>query len=217
MTVPHNLLPCVEGAPKRPVEGLPVELWGEGVNSMVEEWATNVGGTRRLRTGLVGSLEGIIGLAALVWLAFMENRISASPATRWQRPCIGVVVYLFIDQGKLLKEYKGVEAVGRKGRGSNDEPNGAQLPKNKVLVRKEMDSEECHSTIEADLPIARKGHRCKVTDSRAMGSTALWYRRGGTFIESLIPCSHGGRALVMKGAKEVENAEANSKYQEKIK
>ncbi|RRT84161.1 hypothetical protein B296_00013619 [Ensete ventricosum] len=40
-------------------------------------------------------------------------------------------------------------------------------------------------------------------------------RRGRAFVESLIPCSNGGRALVMKGAEEVENAEANSKYQEK--
>ncbi|RRT53626.1 hypothetical protein B296_00048445, partial [Ensete ventricosum] len=33
-----------------------------------------------------------------------------------------------------------------------------------------------------------------------------------TSMESSIPCSHGGRALVVKGAEEVENAEANSKY-----
>ncbi|RWW06754.1 hypothetical protein BHE74_00034407 [Ensete ventricosum] len=33
--------------------------------------------------------------------------------------------------------------------------------------------------------------------------------------ESSIPYSYGGGALVMKGAEEVENAEANSKYQDK--
>ncbi|RWV94919.1 hypothetical protein GW17_00042503, partial [Ensete ventricosum] len=54
---------------------------------------------------------------------------------------------------------------------------------------------------------------CKSTDSRAMGLAAPWYRRGGTSVESSIPCSHGGRALVVKGAEEVENAKANSKYQ----
>ncbi|RRT47482.1 hypothetical protein B296_00053720 [Ensete ventricosum] len=42
-----------------------------------------------------------------------------------------------------------------------------------------------------------------------------WYCRGGTSVESSIPCSHGGRALVVKGAKEVKNAETNSKYQDK--
>ncbi|RWW83738.1 hypothetical protein BHE74_00007743 [Ensete ventricosum] len=31
----------------------------------------------------------------------------------------------------------------------------------------------------------------------------------------LIPCSRGGRALVVKGAKEMDNTEANSKYQDK--
>ncbi|RWW68323.1 hypothetical protein BHE74_00024159 [Ensete ventricosum] len=52
----------------------------------------------------------------------------------------------------------------------------------------------------------------KATDSRAMGLAAPWYRRDGTSVESSIPCSHGGRALVVKGAKEVENAMTNSKY-----
>ncbi|RRT58226.1 hypothetical protein B296_00042598, partial [Ensete ventricosum] len=48
-----------------------------------------------------------------------------------------------------------------------------------------------------------------------MGLAAPWYHRGETSVESLISCSHGGRALVVKGAEEVENAEANSKYQDK--
>ncbi|RRT31538.1 hypothetical protein B296_00057097 [Ensete ventricosum] len=56
---------------------------------------------------------------------------------------------------------------------------------------------------------------CKAMDSRAMGLAAPWYRRGGTSVESSIPCSHGGRALVVKGAKEVENAKANSKYHDR--
>ncbi|RZS26345.1 hypothetical protein BHM03_00059671 [Ensete ventricosum] len=50
-----------------------------------------------------------------------ENRIGASPVTRWRRPCMRVVVCLSIDQG----EHRGVEAVGRKGRGSDDESRGA--------------------------------------------------------------------------------------------
>ncbi|RZS04314.1 hypothetical protein BHM03_00034636 [Ensete ventricosum] len=56
---------------------------------------------------------------------------------------------------------------------------------------------------------------CKATDSRAMGLAAPWYRRGRTSVESSIPCSHGGRALVVKGVEEVENAKANSKYQDR--
>ncbi|RRT34616.1 hypothetical protein B296_00044711 [Ensete ventricosum] len=58
---------------------------------------------------------------------------------------------------------------------------------------------------------------CKAIDSRAMGLTAPWYRRGGTSVESSIPCTHGGRALIVKGAKEVENAMTNSKYQDRMK
>ncbi|RWW90309.1 hypothetical protein BHE74_00000545 [Ensete ventricosum] len=61
----------------------------------------------------------------------------------------------------------------------------------------------------------RKGRKYKATDSRAMCLVTPWYRRGGISVESSIPCSHGGRALVVKGAEEVENAEANSKYQDK--
>ncbi|RZS07321.1 hypothetical protein BHM03_00038142 [Ensete ventricosum] len=38
---------------------------------------------------------------------------------------------------------------------------------------------------------------------------------GRTSVESSIPCSHGGRALVVKGIEEVENIEANSKYQDR--
>ncbi|RZS26181.1 hypothetical protein BHM03_00059489 [Ensete ventricosum] len=48
-----------------------------------------------------------------------------------------------------------------------------------------------------------------------MGLVAPWYRRGGTSVESSIPCSHGGTTLVVKGVEEVENAKANSKYQDK--
>ncbi|RRT85855.1 hypothetical protein B296_00007579 [Ensete ventricosum] len=61
----------------------------------------------------------------------------------------------------------------------------------------------------------RKGRRCEATYSSAMGLAAPWYRRGETFMESSISCSHGGRALVVKGAGEVENEEANSNYQDK--
>ncbi|RZR97861.1 hypothetical protein BHM03_00027105 [Ensete ventricosum] len=60
--------------------------------------------------------------------------------------------------GELLGEHIGVETCGRKGRGSNDESRGAQLPKSKASVRKEVDLKECHSVAEADLPIGKKGN-----------------------------------------------------------
>ncbi|RWW52428.1 hypothetical protein BHE74_00041147 [Ensete ventricosum] len=58
---------------------------------------------------------------------------------------------------------------------------------------------------------------CKTMDSRAMGLATPWYRRDETSVESSIPCSYRGRALVVKGAEEAGNAKANSKYQDKTK
>ncbi|RRT35956.1 hypothetical protein B296_00047752, partial [Ensete ventricosum] len=51
---------------------------------------------------------------------------------------------------------------GRKGRGSDNESSGAQLPKSKASVRKEVDSKERHSAVEADLPIAKEGMQMQV-------------------------------------------------------
>ncbi|RRT33350.1 hypothetical protein B296_00057658 [Ensete ventricosum] len=58
---------------------------------------------------------------------------------------------------KLLGGHNSVEASGRKGRGSDDESSGAQLPRSKVSVRKEVDSEEHHSVAKVDLLIAKEG------------------------------------------------------------
>ncbi|RWW90075.1 hypothetical protein BHE74_00000781 [Ensete ventricosum] len=41
--------------------------------------------------------------------------------------------------------------------------------------------------------------------------------RGRTFVELSIPCSHGGRVLVVKGVEEVENVEAKSKSKTRLK
>ncbi|RRT44334.1 hypothetical protein B296_00018709 [Ensete ventricosum] len=89
------------------------------------------------------------------------------------------VVYLSIDQEELLGEHKGVEAVGRKGRGSDDESRGAQLPKSKVLIRKEVDSEECHSAAEVDLSIAKKGMEMQSNGElgHGLGSAIVLQRR----------------------------------------
>ncbi|RRT34957.1 hypothetical protein B296_00053873 [Ensete ventricosum] len=119
-----------------------------------------------------------------------DNKIGTSPATRRQRPYMRVTVCLSIDQGGLLGGHSGVEVGGRKGRGSDDESNEAQLPKNKVSVRKEVESEEHHSAAEGIYRSRRKGCRCKATDSRAMGLVALWY------VEAGLPWSHRSLALM---------------------
>ncbi|RWW39339.1 hypothetical protein BHE74_00055344 [Ensete ventricosum] len=101
-----------------------------------------------------------------------------------------VAVCLSIDQGRLLGGHNSVEAGGRKGRGSDNESNEAQLPKNKVSVRKEVESEEHHSAAEGIYRSRRKECRCKATDSRAMGLVALWY------VEARLPWSHRSLALM---------------------
>ncbi|RZR87533.1 hypothetical protein BHM03_00014956 [Ensete ventricosum] len=58
---------------------------------------------------------------------------------------------------ELLGGHSGVEVGGRKGRGRDDKSSGAQLPKSKALVRKEVDSKEHHSVVEVNLPIAKEG------------------------------------------------------------
>ncbi|RRT81912.1 hypothetical protein B296_00011870 [Ensete ventricosum] len=89
-----------------------------------------------------------------------ENIINTSPATGWRRPYMKVTICPSIDQGELLREYRGVEVDTRKGRESDDKSKRAQPPKSKTLVKKEVDSEECHNVVEANLPIMKKGTRC---------------------------------------------------------
>ncbi|RRT45070.1 hypothetical protein B296_00027609 [Ensete ventricosum] len=86
-----------------------------------------------------------------------ENRIGASPAIRWRRPCMRVAVCLSIDQGELVGGHNSVEVDDPKGQGSDDESSGAQLPKSKASARKEVNSEKHDNATEAVLPIANEG------------------------------------------------------------
>ncbi|RWW60175.1 hypothetical protein BHE74_00032845 [Ensete ventricosum] len=130
---------------------------------------------------------------------------------------MGVAICLSIDQGKLLGEHRVVEASDRKGRGSDDESRGAQLPKSLTSIRMEWTRRSATMSHRRIYRLRRKGCRCEATDSSAMSLATSWYRRGGTSMESSIPCSRGERALVVKGVKEMENAKAYFKYQDKAK
>ncbi|RRT61396.1 hypothetical protein B296_00044209 [Ensete ventricosum] len=58
-----------------------------------------------------------------------------------------------------LKGSQQVREQGRvvqRGEDVTTSPEGLSYPKSKASVRKEVDSEECHSAAEADLPIAKK-------------------------------------------------------------
>ncbi|RWW35486.1 hypothetical protein BHE74_00059580 [Ensete ventricosum] len=84
-----------------------------------------------------------------------------------------------------------------------------------VRLTRELDCFSAHIRLR-ELSKLEDKVECKIIDSRAMGLATPWYRRGRTSMESSIPCSNGRRVLVVKGAEEVEIAEANSKYQGKI-
>ncbi|RWW68992.1 hypothetical protein BHE74_00023439 [Ensete ventricosum] len=114
---------------------------------------------------------------------------------------------------KGAQQVKGQGRVVERGEKVTTSPEGLSYPRAKHRL-------ERWTRRSATVPqrriyrLRRKGRRCKATDNRAIGSTSPWYSRGGTSMESSIPSSHGGRALVVKGAEEVENTEANSKYQD---
>ncbi|RWV79661.1 hypothetical protein GW17_00059174, partial [Ensete ventricosum] len=140
----------------------------------------------------------------------------------------------WVDEGELLREQIKIQRwrrpydvlaeathgevvvrVVERGKEATTSPVGLSYPKAKHRLERRWTR---RSTIVPQRRIyqsRRKGCRCKTTDSRAMGLAAPWYPIDGTFMESSIPCSHGGRTLVIKGAKEVENTKANSKYQDR--
>ncbi|RRT33201.1 hypothetical protein B296_00046405 [Ensete ventricosum] len=84
-----------------------------------------------------------------------------------------------------------------------------------VRLTRELDCFSAHIRLK-ELGKSEDKVECKTTNSRAMGLATLWYCKGMTSVESSIPCSNGRRVLVVKGAEEVEIAEANSKYQGRI-
>ncbi|RWW13113.1 hypothetical protein GW17_00023191 [Ensete ventricosum] len=88
---------------------------------------------------------------------------------------------------------------------SEDKTEGAQLPKSKASVKKEV--EECHRGGSTN-----REERNVDARQRILGP---WAWQHHATVEVGLPCSYGGRALIVKGIEEVENAEANSKYQDK--
>ncbi|RRT49405.1 hypothetical protein B296_00023344 [Ensete ventricosum] len=60
-----------------------------------------------------------------------ENRIDVGPVIGWRRPCIRVAICLSIDQEKLFREHKGVEARVDRGEEATTSPKGLSYPKAK--------------------------------------------------------------------------------------
>ncbi|RZR77658.1 hypothetical protein BHM03_00002763 [Ensete ventricosum] len=76
----------------------------------------------------------------------------------------------------------------------------------------ERGEEATKSLEELSYPKAKRRLEKRWTRRSAIVPQRQIYQLGGTSVDSSIPCSHGGRALVIKGAKEVEKTDANSKY-----
>ncbi|RWV81561.1 hypothetical protein GW17_00057001 [Ensete ventricosum] len=116
-----------------------------------------------------------------------------------------------------LENIEVLKQVVERGEEATTNPEGLSYSKAECQLKRRWTRKSVTVLQRWTYRLRRKGCRCKATDSRAMGSTAPWYRKGRTSVESSIPCSHGGRALVVKGVEKVENTEANSKYQDKTK
>ncbi|RWV83925.1 hypothetical protein GW17_00054403 [Ensete ventricosum] len=102
-------------------------------------------------------------------------------------------------KGSCLENIEVLKQVVEKGEEATTSPEGLSYPKAKRQLERKWTRRSGTVPHRRIYRSRRKGHICKATDSRAMGSAAPWYRRGGTSVESLIPCSHGGRALVIRG------------------
>ncbi|RRT38059.1 hypothetical protein B296_00042984 [Ensete ventricosum] len=109
-----------------------------------------------------------------------------------------------------------LKQVVERGEEATTSPVGLSYPKAKRRLERRWTRRSAIVPYRRIYRSRTKRCKCKTTDSRAMGLATPWYRRGGTSVESSIPCSYGGRALVVKGAEEVENTKANSRYQDKV-
>ncbi|RWV89880.1 hypothetical protein GW17_00047954 [Ensete ventricosum] len=68
---------------------------------------------------------------------------------------------------KGARQVRGQGQVVERGEEAMMSPVGLNYPKSKVLVRKEVDSEERHSAVEADLPIMKE--RMQMQDNGYQG------------------------------------------------
>ncbi|RWW83771.1 hypothetical protein BHE74_00007716 [Ensete ventricosum] len=94
------------------------------------------------------------------------------------------------EPNKSEDKTEGVEAGGRKGRGSDNESRGAQPPKSQALVKIEVDSEECHSGKGGSID-----HEERDADARQQIAVPWAWQRHGT-AEAGLSWSHRSLALM---------------------
>ncbi|RRT37886.1 hypothetical protein B296_00039185 [Ensete ventricosum] len=172
-----------------------------------EEWPTLCarGTTRTKVRGIANSKDSVL-MQGLVY-----GRRSVRGHPKW---CIAEIV-LVGNRGLGSRQWcTNSSEVVERGEKVTMSPAGLSYPKAKCQLERRWTQRSTRVPYRQIYQSQRKGCRCKATDSWAMGLAAPWYHRGGTSVESSISCSHGGRALVVKEAEEVENAKAKSKYQD---
>ncbi|RWW77080.1 hypothetical protein BHE74_00014785 [Ensete ventricosum] len=112
-------------------------------------------------------------------------------------------------KGSCLKNIEVLKQVVERGEKATTSLEGLTYPKAKRWLKMRWTPRSATVPQRQIYRSRRKGRKCKATNSRAMGC------RGGSSVESSISGSNGGRALVVKVAEELENVEANSKYQDR--
>ncbi|RZR74021.1 hypothetical protein BHM03_00031135 [Ensete ventricosum] len=131
-----------------------------------------------------------------------------------------------IDHRRLIGEEKGKKKKKKK----KYIARAPSLPTGRpcTLVACGSPANRCRPRVarEPSLPLGRpqalaaRGERDQgnvAMDSSVMGMAASWYHRGETSVETSIPCSHEGRALVVNGAKNMENVKANPSTKTRLK
>ncbi|RWV98417.1 hypothetical protein GW17_00038737 [Ensete ventricosum] len=93
------------------------------------------------------------------------------------------------EPGKSEDKVEKANVVGR-GEEATTSPVGLSYPKAKRRLERRWTRSSTTVPQRRIYRSRRKRCRCKSTDSRAMGLAAPWYRRGGTSVESSIPCFH---------------------------
>ena len=123
----------------------------------------------------------------------MENRIGANPTMRWQRPCMGVQSVFPSTRRSCLENTEVLKQGVERGEEATMSPEGLSYPKSSNQLEWRWTQ---RSATETSLLIVKE--RDTEAKRRIVGPWA-WQRHGiaeaGLPCKSLIPCSHGGRAL----------------------
>ncbi|RWW22353.1 hypothetical protein GW17_00013459 [Ensete ventricosum] len=163
---------------------------------------------QRLHTKDNGSLQTEVPTNAYKTHSYLQAKIGhKANQTRAAKP----------TASPLLAVQEVLKKVVERGEEATMSTEGLSYPNAKRCSKKRWTRRSATVSQRRIYRLRRNGRRCKATDSRAMGLTTPWFRRGKTSVESSIPCSYGGRVLVVKGGREGGEYRVKLKYQDKAK